>query len=86
MASVTSSAQRLLYDVRQSSVVDGTLSRASVFRVGFGVGGSVIDPGLHGCVVWVRWASPWYLGWYVGPGRCGVSVVCFSFKNAVRVT
>jgi hypothetical protein len=25
-------------------------------------------------VVWVRWVTPWYLGWYVGPG---LSLRCF---------
>jgi hypothetical protein len=29
---------------------------------------------MDGCVVWVRWAPPWYLGWYVGPE---LSLRCF---------
>jgi hypothetical protein len=72
-------------------MVGDSLSRASAFRVGLGVGGAVIVPGfalahrarvmdhgLHtpsGCVVWVRWTPPWYLGWYGGPG---LSLRCFS--------
>jgi hypothetical protein len=29
---------------------------------------------MDGCVVWVRWTTPWYLGQYVGPG---LSLWCF---------
>jgi hypothetical protein len=32
-----------------------------------GLMGGGLTGGMGGCVVWVRWAPPWYLGWYVGP-------------------
>ncbi len=68
---------------RREAMVGGALSRVSAFRVGLGVGGAVIVPGLRACPShscdgwvcgWVRWAPPWYLGWYVGPG---LSLRCF---------
>jgi hypothetical protein len=56
---------------RREVMVGDSLVRTSVFRVGLGVGGAFITPGfrdvnhvrvMDGCVVWVRWAPPWYLG------------------------
>jgi hypothetical protein len=46
-----------------------TLPRASVFRVGLGVGGAVIAPGLHAC------PSRSCDGWVCGLGMVGVSLV-----------
>ena len=88
VVSATSSAQLLLRDFRQSSAASwrglrlcvsarvsverpSPLGRALAHRI------RVID----GCVVWVRWAPHWYLGWYVGPG---LSLRCFRLWFGFR--
>ncbi len=77
--------------LRRETMVGGALARASAFRVGLGVGGTVIAPGLRTC------PSRSCDGWVCGLGavvaslvfglvrgagafRCGASVLCFSFK------
>ncbi len=56
---------------RREAMVGGALTRASPFRVGLGVSKRSSPLGcalahlarvMDGCVVWVRWAPPWYLG------------------------
>jgi hypothetical protein len=52
---------------RRETIVGGTLTRTSVFRVGLGVGGVVITPGLSAC------PSRSCDGWV-----CGLGEVCSS--------
>ncbi len=66
MAPVTSSAQRLL---RRETTVGDTLTRVSTFRVGLGVAGAVIAPGLHTC------PSRSCDGWVCGLGAVVASLV-----------
>jgi hypothetical protein len=55
--------------LRRETMVGGTLTRASAFRVGLGVGGAVIDPGLRSC------SSRSCDGWVCGLGPVSASLV-----------
>jgi len=57
-------------------MVGGALARVSVFRVGSGVGGAVIAPGLRAC--------PSHLcdGWVCGLGAVGASLVFGLVRGA----
>jgi hypothetical protein len=57
-------------------MVGGALARVSAFRVGSGVGGSVIAPGFRAC--------PSHLcdGWVCGLGAVGVSLVLGSVRGS----
>ena len=54
---------------RREAMVGGALARASAFRVGLGVGGAVIAPGLRAC------SSRSCDGWVCGLGAVGASLV-----------
>jgi hypothetical protein len=80
---------------RREVMVDGTLVRSSVLRVGLGVGGAVIASGLctrlsYSCDGWVcglgAVGDSLIFGLVRGSGvfRCGASDFCFSFKNAAH--
>ena len=73
--------------IRRETMVGGALARASAFRVGMGVGGAVIAPGLracpsHSCDGWVCGLGAVGVSLVFGlvVGRSGASVFCFSFK------
>ena len=57
-------------------MVGGALARASAFRVGLGVGGAVIAPGLRAC------PSHSCDGWVCGLGAVGASLVFGSVRGA----
>jgi hypothetical protein len=54
---------------RREAMVGGALARASAFRVGWGVGGAVIAPGLRAC------PSRSCDGWVCGFGAVGATLV-----------
>ena len=57
-------------------MVGGALARASAFRVGLGVGGAVIVPGLRACL------SRSCDGWECGLGAVGASLVFGLVRGA----
>jgi hypothetical protein len=61
---------------RREAMVGGALARASAFRVGLGVGGAVIAPGLRAC------PSHSCDGWVCGLGAVGASLVFGLVRGA----
>jgi len=61
---------------RREAMVGGALARASAFRVGLGVGGAVIAPGLRAC------PSRSCDGWVCGLGAVGASLVFGLVRGA----
>ena len=66
--------------LRHETMVGGALARASAFRVGLGVGGAVIAPGLRACL------SRSCDGWECGLGAVGVSLVFGLVRGAGSFT
>jgi hypothetical protein len=62
--------------LRRETMVGGALVRASAFRVGLGVGGAVIVPGLSAC------PSHSCDGWVCGLGAVGASLVFGLVRGA----
>ena len=62
--------------LRREAMVGGALARASAFRVGLGVSGAVIAPGLRAC------PSHSCDGWVCGLGAVGASLVFGLVRGA----